>query len=410
MAVFSGPKIVNDGLVLCLDAVNMNSYKNYNLATYSQDFANVVWSKSTGLITATGLLAPDGTLTATTMTDDDSAGYELFSRSFTVANNSASYNISIFIRKTTGGTSTRTGFNVNFTGGTQKSYNIRFNADTGVATGGDSRLVTSENNNYWRLSFVVSNNSTGNTNMSVSYYPATGPYDSGDINTATGSHTVWGSQVTFGSSLLPYRLNIADSATTWSDVSGNGNNGTLVNGVGYNSSNLGSLVFDGVDDHTDFFAPNLGTTTTVEMWVNLGAAYANKMFFGWLRYDVYTPSGHIGYNTANGDCYGINATTVTALGLVNNWAHYVFEMRSDVSYTNNKIYINSTQQTLSQILGTETTGNRIFNSGNGRIGGWRNDLSYKMVMNCAKFNVYNRSLSQSEILQNFNAKRSRYGI
>jgi hypothetical protein len=35
------------------------------------------------------------------------------------------------------------------------------------------------------------------------------------------------------------------SGTTWSDLSGNGNNGTLVNGVGYNSSNLGSLVFDG---------------------------------------------------------------------------------------------------------------------------------------------------------------------
>ena len=39
------------------------------------------------------------------------------------------------------------------------------------------------------------------------------------------------------------------SGTTWTDLSGRGNNGTLVNGVGYNSGNLGSLVFDGVDDY-----------------------------------------------------------------------------------------------------------------------------------------------------------------
>ena len=39
------------------------------------------------------------------------------------------------------------------------------------------------------------------------------------------------------------------SGTTWTDLSGNGNNGTLENGVGYNSGNGGSLVFDGVDDY-----------------------------------------------------------------------------------------------------------------------------------------------------------------
>ena len=32
------------------------------------------------------------------------------------------------------------------------------------------------------------------------------------------------------------------SGTTWTDLSGNGNNGTLVNGVGYDN---GSLIFDG---------------------------------------------------------------------------------------------------------------------------------------------------------------------
>ena len=38
----------------------------------------------------------------------------------------------------------------------------------------------------------------------------------------------------------------AGSGTTWRDLSGNGNTGTLVNGVGYTGSNGGSLVLMGV--------------------------------------------------------------------------------------------------------------------------------------------------------------------
>ena len=41
------------------------------------------------------------------------------------------------------------------------------------------------------------------------------------------------------------------SGTTWFDRSGNGNNGTLVNGVGYSSGNGGVLAFDGVDDYVE---------------------------------------------------------------------------------------------------------------------------------------------------------------
>ncbi len=200
------------------------------------------------------------------------------------------------------------------------------------------------------------------------------------------------------------------SGTTWTDISGNGNNVTLSNGPTYSSADGGSIVFDGVDDYADFFAPSLGTTTTVEMWAKIGSGYSDKMFFGWALHDVYCFSGSIGYNTANGDSYGISSATVSSLGLVNNWKHYIFEMRSDVSYTNNKMYINNSLQTLSQQNSSESAGNRTFNSGNGRIAGWRNDNNYRMPMNCASFRVYNRALTESEVTQNFNALRGRFGI
>ena len=51
------------------------------------------------------------------------------------------------------------------------------------------------------------------------------------------------------------------STTTWSDLSGNGNNGTLVNGPTYSSANGGSIVFDGTNDYVDV-ASNASLTPT----------------------------------------------------------------------------------------------------------------------------------------------------
>jgi len=206
------------------------------------------------------------------------------------------------------------------------------------------------------------------------------------------------------------RKSYPGTGTAWIDRSGNRNNATLVNSLSYNPNNSGTLVFDGVDDYADFFAPSLGTTTTVEMWAKIGAGYNNKMFFGWNLYDFTGVAGAIGFNTGAGDVYGISSATVTSLGLVNNWKHYVMEMRSDVSYTNNKVYVNSTQLTLSQQAGTENAANRSFNSGNGRISGWRFNTSYPMPMSCSTFRVYNRALTTDEIQQNFNAARGRYNL
>ena len=39
------------------------------------------------------------------------------------------------------------------------------------------------------------------------------------------------------------------TGTTWTDLSGRGNTGTLTNGPTYSSANGGSIVFDGVNDY-----------------------------------------------------------------------------------------------------------------------------------------------------------------
>jgi hypothetical protein len=76
------------------------------------------------------------------------------------------------------------------------------------------------------------------------------------------------------------------SGTTWTDLSGNGNNGTLVNGVGYNSGNGGSLVFDGVNDrvtinassHTNLSSGNF----TISSWFYIPTSVDTTNLYYWL--------------------------------------------------------------------------------------------------------------------------------
>jgi hypothetical protein len=202
------------------------------------------------------------------------------------------------------------------------------------------------------------------------------------------------------------------AGTTVVDVSRISASTSLQSGVGYfNTSPKGYFEFDGSNDNIPVTLTNFGTTTTIEVWMRM-KAFTGGMPFGFNNYDIWTGgggNGTLGYNTAAGDSYGLTSTQVTNLGLLNRWKHYIFEMRSDVSYTNNKIYIDGQSQTLSQIGGTENASNRNFNSGAGRISSWLFDNNYHQLMDMALFRVYNRALTQAEITNNFNSLQERFG-
>ena len=108
---------------------------------------------------------------------------------------------------------------------------------------------------------------------------------------------------------------------------------TLTNGVGFGATNNGYFILDGTNDYIDFSVPNVGTTLSIEMWVRSKSFVINGMFLGFNIYDVWTGNGGLGYNTGASDVYGLTSTQVANLGLLNQWKHYVFEMRSDVPYT-----------------------------------------------------------------------------
>ena len=200
---------------------------------------------------------------------------------------------------------------------------------------------------------------------------------------------------------------------------------------------------DGDNDHVNFEAPNIDantTTVTVEVLaqVHIDTHIEDTdgyMIFGWNKYAVWTGPviGNgtqiaLGFNTGNGDLYGLSSSRVEQLGinkddgptdpdhdtLPGQWTHYIFEMRKDVSYTNNKIYINGNLQSALEVVragnGEDST-ERNFNPANygqGRISGRRFDTNYRIPMEISLFRVYNKALTQEEVTERYDAVSGRF--
>jgi hypothetical protein len=213
------------------------------------------------------------------------------------------------------------------------------------------------------------------------------------------------------------RRSYPTTGSTWTDLSGKGNNVTLINSPTYQSTNGGNIYFDGTFDGeaADFSVGTLGTEITVEFFAKLvtPSNQGYDIIFGFYIYNLAFSTTLV-YNTGASDGYGIPSAQFTSLGLGNNWKHYACIMRSDVSYANNKIYVNGVDQTLSQISGNQNASNRNFNSGNGSISSWRarydGSTPFNGAQELAIFRIYNRGLSATEVLQNYNATKSRFGL
>ena len=198
------------------------------------------------------------------------------------------------------------------------------------------------------------------------------------------------------------------SGTTWTDLSGRGNNGTLVNGVGYSGSDGGSLSFDGVNDYvsgTNNSSIQLTGDLTVSAWVKLGdnanQGIIEKMTLSpYNGYGITKQSGYFKFWTASGGSYTYTNSNLTYTA-DNNW-YYVVGRRTS---GNNRLFINS-------ILQSDSQSPPLSDSGQSYVIGryYSNVNNYYTGGNIAQASIYNRALTASEIQQNYNATRSRFGI
>jgi hypothetical protein len=209
------------------------------------------------------------------------------------------------------------------------------------------------------------------------------------------------------------------SGTTWTDLSGNGNTGTLVNGVGYNSSNLGSLSFDGVDDYVNFTDKPEFTFTDAKFSLEVFFRYVNKTdtdnsIIGKRDYGLtqreynfymYEPSSIPTLRFIISSNLTANWTIVESSTIQKNtWYHAVATSDAGVG----RIYLNGVLNATNNSMNSSTTNGtspltigNAFNSGSA--------LQY-FNGSIPLARIYNRALTAAEIQQNFNATRSRFGI
>jgi len=197
------------------------------------------------------------------------------------------------------------------------------------------------------------------------------------------------------------------SGTTWTDLSGNGNNGTLVNGVGYNSGNGGALSFDGVNDNVTtgkVLVPRTGQFH-IEGWCYLNQTNAFCMFV--TQYNNGTDAGRFLCFFANDgtirmhDGGGVMTGTTPSYS-ANQWFYVSFQ-RDSSNLCN--IFVNGTKETTGA---TKTTTLENTNTIIGSRGSNTNGFFYNGRMSNVR--IYNRALTASEIQQNFNALRGRFSI
>jgi hypothetical protein len=135
------------------------------------------------------------------ITDNNTTSTLSVDNSISVLNNNDTYTTSVYIEKTTGGTSPTLGFNCKFLGGIEPiELTPRFNSDVGVGNMGATENLTG----WWRWQFPITNNNTGNTTLAFKFLPATGFHNSGDNVAATGSATISSMQLELGEVATPF--------------------------------------------------------------------------------------------------------------------------------------------------------------------------------------------------------------
>jgi hypothetical protein len=214
-------------------------------------------------------------------------------------------------------------------------------------------------------------------------------------------------------------LNAADknsypgSGTTWTDIAST-NNGTLTNGPTFNSANGGSIVFDGSNDYVGIGVDKSCNRFTgdfaVSAWVNRTNA---GVTFGNIIGDYYTNStaNALEWQIMMSDTAQFNLYNVTGGYIIGNtasgfnagtWINIV------VSRIGSTITMYSNTNSIATVTNTTTFGSA---TGNLNIGIDGNNSSEPFTGNIASVLIYkNKGLTATEVLQNYNATKSRFNL
>ena len=210
------------------------------------------------------------------------------------------------------------------------------------------------------------------------------------------------------------------SGLAWRDISGTTITGSLINGPTFSTSGSGAIVFDGVDDYVD----GVGTTSsfsfiqntgifTISSWVKLTDLSVPRYFLGNNNGTTGAKGFYLGYDGLNGRLwlfitYGVGGQyTISYVRsnffTDNNWVLVTCVGNGTTCqfYKNGQIFSDS------GVLGTFSTGDSTQTLSVGRINNYNGTY---WQGNVAQTSFYNRALSATEITQNYNAMKGRFGL
>jgi hypothetical protein len=200
------------------------------------------------------------------------------------------------------------------------------------------------------------------------------------------------------------------TGTAWKDLSENGNDAELVNGPIFYDVNKGTIAFDEYDDFVSFGSKFNYTTENFSMsiWANFYTlATANQgppLFFngGYLDYGYYSIVGTDGaVFFCTNQPGAIQCSTTPPIISINTWYNITF-VRSSIS--NVGIYVNGKfagGNISNHTSPTSSPQDFILNSYN---------YYWSGGAILSSFSVYNRALSEVEVLQNYNAIKGRFKL
>ena len=197
---------------------------------------------------------------------------------------------------------------------------------------------------------------------------------------------------------------IVSGSTTWNDLSRGGTNATLINGPIFDSGNGGGIIFDGGDDYA-----NLGNTSntlfshtspwSVQFTVKIISFISGVTYPGFMVKGAAAGSGVLVFYMSGGDLFWKH----------NNGNRFVTKILPNTIYTmvftyagsgNVKAYIDGNfVTTAGTMVSTDTLSSLYL----GRGDQYGNNGLYSFLK-------YNRSLTSEEVLQNYNATKTRFGL
>jgi len=410
------PKVVNDSsLVMYLDAANTKSLADVpsqNLLTYSQQFDG--WAQYQSTVSINTTTAPDGTSTADTNIETSGlTGFRGVSQLISGMTSGQTYTFSTYAKNFNGRNIQMAVYehpnyvnwyfaNFNLQSGTTSTIS---NIGSGVIT---NTSMVSVGNGWYRCSI------SGYIPSATELRPYIMLLNSGNTISYTGDGVsgvyLWGGQFEVGNvatTYIPTTTAGVSRIPTWTDISKGGNNGTLTSGLTYNYSNGGSLVFDPTTS---------GYTQVNSTILNDSGGTINA----WYKPLDVPPSGFTGYIFA---AFGTNQDRFY-LSMGNNRGITVSRgsVRVGINAGNKPLnaWYNLTMTwdstTFRGYLNGIQFGDTTLYSGSGTvtefiIGGYRFPLGDQGFNGyISQVSIYNRPLLSSEVLQNYNALKGRFGL